>query len=112
QALLLRQEEARAIAAIPAMLPEDPASCAKAFAALREVVLAQGELSETGDARLAELAGLFGVPALIEAPEPVAPPVAKPAAIRIRAAAKPKPKPKPKPAARRPAPAKPRPGRR
>ncbi len=68
QAQLLRMDEARAIAAIPAMLPPDAGPRSKAFAALREVVLAQGPLSPAGQARLDELALVFGV----TEPEPVA----------------------------------------
>ncbi|UPY38450.1 DUF3141 domain-containing protein [Sediminicoccus sp. KRV36] len=85
QALLLRQEEARAIAAIPAMLPEDNAARSKGFAALREVVLAQGALSEAGQARLDELAGLFGIPPKAEAPRVIeAPPVVEAPILRAR----------------------------
>ncbi|MBX9749015.1 MAG: DUF3141 domain-containing protein [Roseococcus sp.] len=80
QAQLLRMDEAGAIAALPALLPEDAAARGKAFAALREVVLAQGALSPAGEARLAELAAIFGV-AEAAGPETVAPPPVLEAAV-------------------------------
>jgi hypothetical protein len=119
QAQLLRMDEARVIAALPSLLPADAAVCAKAFAALRQVVLAQGPLTQAGQARLDALADIFGIsppdaPAL-ESPAPViaAPVIAirlaeKPARAK-RAAAKPAAA---KPAAARAAPAKPTPPKR
>ncbi|WP_431302299.1 DUF3141 domain-containing protein [Sediminicoccus sp. BL-A-41-H5] len=105
QAQLLRMDEARALATLPELLPQDAALRAKAFAALRAVVLAQGALSAEGQARLEALAAMFGAatPALespaprFAKPEP-SPPEPKRAALprtaRPRKAATPAPGPR------------------
>jgi hypothetical protein len=73
QSAILRLDEARAIEALPHLLPDDRVACAKALGAIRSVVLAQGKLSAEGAARLERLAGLFGENKMIEAPSPTAP---------------------------------------
>lgn len=73
QSALLRLDEGRAIAALPKLLTAEPAACAKALDAVRSVLLAQGELSAEGNARLAKLTGLFGEVKAI-APPPDIPP--------------------------------------
>nr|MCU0987752.1 DUF3141 domain-containing protein [Acetobacteraceae bacterium] len=59
-AIMLLDHEA-AIAAIPAMLPEDPARRDRLVAGIRLVAEATGPLDETAEARLAEIATLIGV---------------------------------------------------
>ena len=112
QAQLLRMDEARAMAALPALLPEDTASRRGAFAALQKVVLAQGALSAEGQARLDALALVFGAaepPAAEVIPPPpetiAAPPELEAPAITIRLAETPR-KAKAMPRAAKPAAAK------
>jgi hypothetical protein len=92
QAQLLRMDAVRAIETLPALLPEDAALRAQAFAALRAVVLAQGALSAEGQARLDRLAGIFGVaPPALEAPATEPPPaLAAPRARKPAAARRPR----------------------
>src|SRR5262249_60786753 len=59
--LLIRQEAA--LAAIPSLLPPDAAQRRKAFAALREVVSARGDVSGEAAERLQQVGRLFGVEA-------------------------------------------------
>jgi uncharacterized tellurite resistance protein B-like protein len=59
--LLLDQEEA--LAAIPKMLPEDVDQRHAAFAAMREVLSASGEIADERASRLHRIAGLFGIDA-------------------------------------------------
>ena len=83
QSQLLRMDEARALATLPGLLPEDAGVRAQAFAALRSIVLAQGGLSPEGQARLDALAEAFGaVTPALEAPamEASAPKLAAPPA--------------------------------
>jgi len=58
--MLLLDEEA-ALAAIPAMLPEEAGESAAAFATLREVLGASGALGEAASERLGLIAGKFGL---------------------------------------------------
>jgi len=60
--MLLIDQEA-ALAAIPALLPPDAESRHKAFEVIRRVLSARAELSREDEARLAEVARLFGVDA-------------------------------------------------
>jgi hypothetical protein len=66
QFLLLKMDEARAIEALPQLLPTDMAQRREALIELKRVVAASGSLSEESAKRLAEVEALFGVP-----PEPV-----------------------------------------
>jgi len=59
QFLLLQQDQERAVAALPALLPQDAAQLRSALAALRRVVAASGALSEEGSRRMARVEVLF-----------------------------------------------------
>jgi hypothetical protein len=48
------------LAAIPKLLPQDPEACRNAVAAIREVIGATGEIGPETEARLREVARLFG----------------------------------------------------
>jgi hypothetical protein len=61
QYLLLRIDERRAVAALPALLPRDADERARTLRAIRRVVLATGEPSGEGKRRLAEIESLFKV---------------------------------------------------
>jgi hypothetical protein len=61
QYLLLRLDEERAIRVIPKLLPDSEAQRANAWAAVRDVIAARGELSDEGRRRLERLQRLFGV---------------------------------------------------
>jgi Protein of unknown function (DUF3141) len=60
QYLLLRHDEEHAVAAIPAMLPSDPAARQAAFQAIRRAAEAAGDLSEGAKGRLSRIEALFG----------------------------------------------------
>ncbi len=60
QATLLRADEPRAMAAIPAMLPDDPGRRQKVIDAIAEVASARGELNSEAARRLDEVRNLFG----------------------------------------------------
>ncbi len=60
QAVLLRADESRAMAAIPAMLPDDPGRCKKVIDAITEVAAAKGKLDPEAARRLDEVRNLFG----------------------------------------------------
>jgi pimeloyl-ACP methyl ester carboxylesterase len=57
-----------ALAAIPAMLPDDPETRQKAFDLIMQVLNARGEPSAEDETRIARIAGLFGVDAQLAAP--------------------------------------------
>ena len=61
QYLLLRLDEERAVSAIPKLLPDSEAQRGNAWAAVRDVIAARGELSDEGRRRLERLQRLFGV---------------------------------------------------
>ncbi len=61
QYLLLRLDEERAVNAIPRLLPDNGPQRQTAWAAVRDVVAARGELPEEGRRRLERLRQLFGV---------------------------------------------------
>lgn len=63
QSLLLRIDEARAVAAIPKLLPVDGEERARTLRAIERLASAQGELSPEGERRLAQVQKLFAVPA-------------------------------------------------
>jgi hypothetical protein len=58
--MLLIDQDAT-LAAIPALLPADTDVRRKAFAALRQVISADGETSDEATGRLQHVARLFGV---------------------------------------------------
>jgi hypothetical protein len=58
--LLVYPDEA--VAAIADLLPESPEERRKAFAAIRQVLTASGEIAGQAAARLARIAPLFEVP--------------------------------------------------
>ena len=60
QAALLRADEARAMAAIPAMLPQDPGRRQKVIDTIAEVASAKGPLDSEAARRLDEVRNLFG----------------------------------------------------
>ena len=60
QAALLRADEARAMAAIPAMLPQDPGRRQKVIDTIAEVASAKGTLDSESAQRLDEVRNLFG----------------------------------------------------
>ena len=62
QYLLLCLDEERAVHAIPKLLPDSEAQRDNAWAAVRDVIAARGELSDEGQRRLERLQRLFGVP--------------------------------------------------
>jgi len=59
QAMLLRLDAERAVAAIPTLLPRDPAERARTLRAVQRVVSAQGKLSAEARRRLTRIEGLF-----------------------------------------------------
>jgi hypothetical protein len=59
-AMLLIDEKA-ALAALPALLPPDPATRSQGFNAIRQVMAACGETSEEDEKRLSEIRALFGI---------------------------------------------------
>jgi pimeloyl-ACP methyl ester carboxylesterase len=59
-AMLLIDEKA-ALAALPALLPADPATRSQGFDAIRQVMAACGETSEEDENRLSEIRALFGI---------------------------------------------------
>jgi len=59
QSLLLRMDEERAVAAVPALLPRGSAERARMLTSVRRLVSAQGELSQEGRRRLARIEKLF-----------------------------------------------------
>ena len=63
QYLLLRLDEARAVAAIPKLLPRDPDERARTLRAIQRLALAPGKQSEEGKLRLAKIEKLFGTAA-------------------------------------------------
>ncbi len=70
QALIVRMDEERAVAAIPRMLPGDDAARTKALAAIQRVVSSQGQLTDEMARRFARVEALFTTePAQIVAPE-------------------------------------------
>jgi hypothetical protein len=73
QYLLLLLDEEATLNAIPDLLPDDHGQRRAAFAALREILSARGELSAAASGRLKRVAGLFGVEAELAI---VAPPTA------------------------------------
>jgi hypothetical protein len=81
-AMLLLDSEA-ALAAIPAMLPADPARRSQAFGLIKEVMSTRGDLSATDNERLARIAKLFEVedsspfPRLVPLPADTAAPLGK-----------------------------------
>jgi Protein of unknown function (DUF3141) len=58
---ILQIDEHAAMAAIPSMLPFDPEVRAAAVALIRQIMGARGDLSETDEQRMAEVARLFAV---------------------------------------------------
>jgi hypothetical protein len=62
QYLLLRQDEARAVATIPRLLPDDADLRHQGWQAIRDVLTASGLLPEEGQRRLRHIAELFGEP--------------------------------------------------
>ncbi len=63
QFFMLLLDPERALAAIPKLLPEDVGRKRTAFAAMREVLSASGEITGERASRLERIAGLFGVDA-------------------------------------------------
>lgn len=63
---ILMLDEEQAIAAIPAMLPDDPEKCSAAFTMITRLLSARGELAEEGQIRLRRIASLFGVAPMTE----------------------------------------------
>jgi hypothetical protein len=61
QLAIMLLDRAAAIAAIPAMLPEDPARRDRLLGGIRLVAEATGPLDDAAEARLAEIAALIGV---------------------------------------------------
>jgi hypothetical protein len=59
QYLLILRDEERALAAIPALLPDDADARARGLEAIRQVLSARGELSPRMEERLARVEGLF-----------------------------------------------------
>jgi len=59
QAMLLRLDAERAVAAIPKLLPRDPNDRSRTLRAIQRVVTAQGELSAEAKKRLARIERLF-----------------------------------------------------
>jgi pimeloyl-ACP methyl ester carboxylesterase len=80
QYFMLLLDEQAALAALPGLLPEDPAQRAEAYGIIRAVTTASGEATEAALARLRALAPLFGV-------DPDAP--MSPAALALTAAPRP-----------------------
>jgi len=61
QFFMLMIDEKAALAAIPGLLPSDERERRKAFALLREVLSAGGDLGDDATARLQRIAGLFKI---------------------------------------------------
>lgn len=72
QFLLLTMDEARAVRALPGLLPAEDAERQKMLDALRRVLTASGKMSEEGARRLAEIEALFGARKAVLNAEPVA----------------------------------------
>jgi hypothetical protein len=62
QATLLRADEARALAAIPAMLPDDSARRRKIVSTIENVVGSAGAATPQTESRIDQVRRLFGVP--------------------------------------------------
>lgn len=62
QSTLLRADTARALAAIPAMIPDDPSRRRTVVLIIEDVVSAKGALTPEAENRIDEIRGLFGVP--------------------------------------------------
>jgi Protein of unknown function (DUF3141) len=69
QYLLLRLDEERSVRAIPRLLPDNDQQRRSAWAAVRDVIAARGELPDEGRRRLDRLQELFGVTKQQEAAE-------------------------------------------
>ena len=63
QYFMVQVDAEAALAAIPALLPQDPEACRNAVAAIREVLGATGEIGPETEARLRDVARLFGLDA-------------------------------------------------
>ena len=63
QFFMLLLDQKATLAAIPALMPSDPSARRKAFAWLREVLSARGEITGEAAERLRRIAVLFGVEA-------------------------------------------------
>ena len=90
QFLLLKLDEARAIEALPELLPTDLAQRREALTELRRVVAASGSLPEESARRLAEVEALFALPteeAPAEPPEVTPSPIAPAPAVQRSAPA-------------------------
>ncbi|MCW2276421.1 DUF3141 domain-containing protein [Rhodoblastus acidophilus] len=61
QSTLLRADAARALAAIPAMIPDDPSRRQKVVSTIENVVSAKGVLAPEAEGRIDEIRRLFGV---------------------------------------------------
>jgi pimeloyl-ACP methyl ester carboxylesterase len=68
QFLMLLIDTEAALAAIPAMLPDEPGVRADAFASIAQVLAASGKLSEADRQRLDRVESLFGLDARVEPP--------------------------------------------
>jgi hypothetical protein len=76
QYFMLLIDEEGALAAIPGLLPQDAQERRKAFAFLREVLSAQGEIAGAVAERLKRVAALFGLEGeAAEAASTASPPV-------------------------------------
>jgi pimeloyl-ACP methyl ester carboxylesterase len=89
QFLLLIMDQDRAVRALPALLPDDPAIRREALAALHRVVAVSGRISDEGARRLAEVELLFDAGAAAETKAPLVPSAA--AAHKPARLASPKP---------------------
>jgi hypothetical protein len=70
QFMVLFLDEARAVAAIPALLPDNRKQRSDALRLLRRVLVARGELPEESARRLVEIEAMFGPPAVNGGGEP------------------------------------------
>ena len=73
QFMVLFLDEARAVAAIPALLPDSRKQRSDALRVLRRVLVARGELLEDSARRHAEIEAMFGAPAANGGGEPAPP---------------------------------------
>lgn len=80
QFFMLLIDEARAIATLPALLPDDATRCGEGFAILQEIVTSAGDLPEEVLARLAKIERIFSSAGA---------PAAEPAVPRLRSVAPP-----------------------